>query len=142
MPTLSTAGRGRAWDVFARSRSTLDALEHLVGGVGTAILAFIALLGLAATALLCLVGLGLLLAPTALRGLHVVADRERARLSHWGPELIGPEPPPPGLRAVLASPATRRELGWVAGHATLGLLLGVIGLSLAFYAVQDLAFPL
>ncbi|WP_433359209.1 sensor histidine kinase [Streptosporangium sp. CA-115845] len=134
--------RARPWGVLARSRTALDGLDHLVGGLSTAILALIVLLGLAVTALLCLVGVGLLLAPTALRGLRTVADRERARLSRWGPEIIAREPPPPGLRAALASPATWRELGWSVGHTTLGMFLGLVGLTLPFRAVLDFTLPL
>ncbi|WP_372455445.1 sensor histidine kinase [Nonomuraea ceibae] len=128
--------------MLTRSRAALDALEHLVGGLGTATLALLALMGLAATAVLCAVGVGLLLAPVALRGLHGAAGRERARLSRLGPEFVGPGSPPAGLRAELASPVTRRELCWLATHASLGLLLGVAGLTLPFSAVRDLAFPL
>jgi signal transduction histidine kinase len=132
----------RPWSLVALARASLDGIEHLVSGFGTAILALIMLLALAATALLCLVGVGVLLAPAVLRGLHAVADRERARLSRWGVELIGPEPPPPTLRAALANPSTRRELCWVAAHTTLGLVLAVIGLTLPFSAIRDLTFPL
>jgi hypothetical protein len=32
------------WDVFARARATLDALEHLFSGLGTVALALVALL--------------------------------------------------------------------------------------------------
>ncbi|WP_440065525.1 sensor histidine kinase [Streptosporangium sp. OZ121] len=132
----------RRWDVFARARTTLDAFEHLVGGLGTTVLALVALLLVAATALACLVGVGLLLVPATLRALRAVADRERARLSRWGPEIIGPEPVPPGLRAALTDPATRRELGWVVVHATLGLFLSLAGLTVSFGAVTNTTFPL
>jgi signal transduction histidine kinase len=126
----------------ARARTTLDALEHLAGGLGTAILALVALLWLVAVAVACLAGVGLLLAPSALRAVRAIADRERARLSRWGPEVVGPEPAPTRLRAAIADPATRRELGWSASHATLGLIIGLIGLTLPLDALRDGTFPL
>jgi len=43
---------------------------------------------------LSVVGVGLVVAPGALRGVRTVADRERARLSRWGPEIPPPEPSP------------------------------------------------
>ena len=135
-------GPADRWDVFARVRATLDALERLIGGFGTAILALVALLGVIVTALACLVGVGLFLVPVTLRGVRVVADRERARLSQWGPELIGPESVPSGLRAAFADRTTRRELAWVGVHASLGLLLGALALTLPASAVRDGAFPL
>jgi hypothetical protein len=55
---------------FARGRLVLDAFEHLVGGPGTA--------------LLCLVGVGVPVAPGVLGMVRLVADRERARLSRRG----------------------------------------------------------
>src|SRR5262245_48754324 len=97
--------RARRWAGVARARTALDALEHLVGGLGTAILALAALVWLVAVALACLAGVGLLLAPTAIRAVRAIADRERARLSRWGPEIIGPEPVPARLRAAIADPA-------------------------------------
>src|SRR5690349_17186604 len=119
-----------------RARVSVDALEHLVGGLGTALLALAALLWVLAVALSCLVGAGLLLAPSAVRIVRAVADRERARLSRWGVELIGPPPLPAGLRAALRDEAVRREFAWLAGHATFGFLLGLLGLSLPLYAVE------
>jgi len=47
------------------------------------VLALVALLMVIGTALTCLVGVGLLLVPAALRGLRAITDRERARLSRW-----------------------------------------------------------
>ncbi|MYS32184.1 sensor histidine kinase, partial [Streptomyces sp. SID7804] len=69
--------------------------------MGTGLLALLALLWLTLTAVTCLLGVGLVLLPSALHAVRAVADRERARLSRWGPELIGPAPLPAGLRAAL-----------------------------------------
>ncbi|SDG21367.1 Signal transduction histidine kinase [Sinosporangium album] len=129
-------------DVYARGRATLDALERLVGGCGTGIVAMIALLLLAATALLCLIGVGLLLVPAALRELRAVADRERARLSRWGPGLVGPGTTPSRLRDAVADRAVRRELGWLVIHAGSTALLGALALVLPVEALTSAAFSL
>jgi signal transduction histidine kinase len=144
MPTLESRSSrpGSARRRFGSARATLDAAEHLVGGLGTAVLALVMLLAVLATAILAVIGVGLLIAPRLLRALRVVADRERARLSRWGPEVIGAPPVPSGLRAALADSTTRRELGWVAAHATGGLALGLIGVTIPLYAVRDVSFPL
>ncbi|WP_406673961.1 sensor domain-containing protein [Nonomuraea sp. N2-4H] len=135
--------RARARGLSARARTTLDGIEHLVGGIGTGALALLALVGLILVGVACLVGVGLPLLPTALRALRAVADRERARLSRWGPdELISPDPVPDGWREAIARPASRRELAWVVPHATIGLLIGFMGLTLPFSAVRDLLYPL
>ncbi|MBB5775521.1 sensor histidine kinase [Nonomuraea jabiensis] len=142
MPTPDP-GPLRRWDVAARTRATLDALEHLVGGVGTAILAILAVFAVAVTALACLLGVGLFLVPTALHVLRAVADRERGRLSRWGPDVvISPDPVPSELRAAITNPASRRELCWALVHASFGLLLGALGMTLPLSAVRDLTFPL
>ncbi|GGP73309.1 histidine kinase [Streptomyces calvus] len=139
-PAVGRPGRPTA--ASARARAALDALEHLVGGMGTGLLALLALLWLTLTAVTCLLGVGLVLLPSALHAVRAVADRERARLSRWGPELIGPAPLPAGLRAALADRAVRREARWVCSHATYGLLLGLIGATLPLNAAHDTAFPL
>ena len=111
MPTLISrpAGAAARWDVVARARAALDALEHLVGGLGTAVLALVALLWLVVTALTCLVGVGLLLVPAALR---VAARRRRPGTRPAVPLGAGdhrPGPAPAGLRAAVARP--RRPAG-------------------------------
>jgi signal transduction histidine kinase len=126
----------------ARARLTLDSLEHLVGGLGTAVLALVALFSVLATAILCLVGVGLVLAPVTLRVVRAVTDRERTRLSRWGREIVSPEPVPARLADAVRDPAIRGELGWLAWHATFGLLLGAVGLSLPLYAIRDGSYPL
>ncbi|MFD9440928.1 sensor histidine kinase [Streptomyces sp. NPDC060006] len=118
------------------------ALGQLIGGLGTAALALAVLFWLAVAAVTSVVGVGLLMAPAALRALHSLADRERHRLARWGPEVIGPDPAATRLRLALVDPATRRELRWLARHGTLGLLLGMIALLLPLMAVRDALFPL
>ena len=122
--------------------AAVEALGHLAGGLGTAVLALAVLVLLAVTAVTGLVGVGLLMAPLALRALHAVAGRERSRLTRWGPEIAAPDPPPARLRLAVADLTTRRELRWLAGHATLGLLLGLIGVLLPLFAARDTTFPL
>ncbi|MFI0353427.1 sensor histidine kinase [Actinomadura sp. 9N407] len=136
-----TRRTGRA-SALKRARAVLDALEHLVGGLGTALLAFMVLAWVVLVALLCAVGVGLLLARTLPRLIRAPAERERARLSRWGPEIIAMGPAPPQVRMALADPVIRRELRWLAAHGTLGLALGGGGATLAMQAVQDVTYPL
>ncbi|MFD5279882.1 sensor histidine kinase [Streptomyces rubrogriseus] len=123
-------------------RAARAATGQLVGGLGTAFQALGVLVLLAVAAVTAPAGLGLLLAPGALRALHALARRERERLSGRGIEIVPPDPPPTRLRLALADPTTRRELGWLVRHATLGLLLGLLGLLLPLCAVRDTTFPL
>lgn len=132
----------RPWDVFARGRVTVDAVEHLAGGLASAVLAAMTLVFVAVVAVLCLVGVGLPLAPAALRGVRAAADRERARLSAWGPEVLGPAALPERLRDAARDTGVRRELRWLLCHATSGLLLGLMGLTLPLATVRDATFPL
>ncbi|MCX4233699.1 sensor histidine kinase [Streptomyces ortus] len=122
--------------------AAVAALEQLVGGLGTAMMALLVLLWAAVTAVASLVGVGLLMAPLVLRALHGLAGRERGRLGRWGPEVLGPDPAPTALRLAVVDPTTRRELRWLARHATLGLLLGLCGLLLPLLALRDTLFPL
>ncbi len=103
------------------SRRILTAWRELTGGLGTALLAWGTLLALPVLAL------------TGLGPLHTLADRERTRLSRWGPGVVQPAP---------GRATTRRELAWLLVHATSGFLLGVVGVLLPIYAVRDLTFPL
>jgi signal transduction histidine kinase len=125
---------GMSW-VRRQVRASVDALEHLVGGLG-------ALLFALAVALTAAVGIGLPVAHGALRAVRSVADRERGRLSRWGPAVLPPGPVPAGLRTAIRDPFVRRELGWLPLHAIAGFLVGVLGLALPLYAVQDFTFPL
>ncbi|MFD6566127.1 sensor histidine kinase [Micromonospora profundi] len=128
--------------VRERVRISVDALEHLVGGLGTSLLALTAFLLLYLVALACVVGVGLVMVPSVLKVVRSTANRERARLSRWGFDLPMPPPAPTGLRAALRDPWVRRECAFVATHGTFGFVLGAVGLSLPLTAVQNFLFPL
>ncbi|WP_430784143.1 sensor histidine kinase [Actinoplanes sp. G11-F43] len=128
--------------LIERLRVVVDGLEHLVGGLGTALLALLALAWTLLVAAASVLGVGLLLAPTVPRITRAVADRERARLTRWGPPVVGPPPLPATTREALRDPAVRRETAWMTGHGTIGLLLGAIGISMPVYAVEYASFPL
>ncbi|MFF4347360.1 sensor histidine kinase [Streptomyces sp. NPDC001530] len=145
IPQDATAGdRGAGLkDTVVRTLSAAGAaIGQLASGLSTAFLALLVLLWLAVTAVTSVVGVGLLMAPALLRTLHALADRERERLGRWGHEVVAPEPPPTRLRPALVDPTTRRELRWLVRHATLGFLLGLLGVILPISAVRDTAFPL
>ncbi|WP_214401771.1 sensor histidine kinase [Pseudonocardia lacus] len=139
-PAAPTGGIRRA--TRRVSRRTLVALDQLGAGLGTTLLALVTLVGVALVAAGCLLWVGRFLVPAALQALRLAADRERARLARYGPEIVGPGPVPTGLRAAAADPTTRRELLWLVSHATVGLLLSIIALTLPLSAVTDVVFPL
>jgi signal transduction histidine kinase len=128
--------------LVARLRATVDSIEHLVGGMVTSVLAVAALMWIALTGVLCVVGVGFLLLPTIPRVVRAVAQRERGRLSRWGPEIIDPEPLPEGFRAAVRVPAVQRELAWVGSHVVVGFPLGTGGATLLLYAVTNGTYPL
>lgn len=128
---------------LGRVRVAVAALEPVALGLITSVLAGAVLLWLAVVAVLCLAGVGLLLAPSALRLLRVAANRERARLTRWGPgDVVSPGPVPARLADALRDGHVQRELAWLAVHGTVGLLIGMIGLTMPVAIVRDGAMPL
>ncbi|MBU2667387.1 sensor domain-containing protein [Actinoplanes bogorensis] len=115
-----------------RLHATVEALKRLAGGLGTSFLALGALFWLVIVVALMPVGLGFLLFPYARSTVRAVADRERARLSRHGSEILGP----------VSERLDRRELLWVVEHATVGFALGAFGLTIPLSALQDLTYPL
>lgn len=118
----------------AAVRRTLRSLEQLLGGFGTALLA----LGLLAWS----VTLGWFTSRATLGLVHGLADRERARLGRWGPEVVPPAGRAEQLRGALRDPATRAELHWLARHAMGGTVAGFLAVLAPLSAVRDLTFPL
>src|SRR5690349_4359738 len=124
-----------------RIRIAVDALEHLVGGLGTAVLALAALISLFVALVLCIGGVGIFMIPAALRTVRSSANRERHRLSRWGPEILGPPELPDRTATAIRDLAVRRELLWVLVHATVGFSEGIVGLTLPVTALQSVTFP-
>lgn len=127
--------------------AALVATKWLALGAGTAVLAVITLALLLAVAMLTMVGVGLLLAAPVLRLARRVADLERRRLTAMGGAVESPYGPVPTgwrdvWRHVRSDVSTRRDLGWLAVHATLGLALGLLPLELVSNAIQELSTPL
>ena len=123
-------------------RTRWAALRRLASGLGTASAALLLVLAGLVVALLCVVGIGLPAVTPVLRGVRSLADRERARLSRSGPDLVPAGPLPGRLRAAVPDPMLRREQRWLAIHGTAGFLLGAVGVLLPVYAVRDASFPL
>lgn len=138
-----SAARGRVGHAVARGlRGAVDALEQILAGLATGVLALLVLVVVLAVAVLCLVGVGLLLVPGTVSLARVVADRERARVSRTDRPLPPAGAPPLSLRAATRDPVVRRELAWLVVHATFGVVIGLLGLTLPLWVVQDVTFPL
>ena len=127
---------------FTHPRRSAAALLQLVGGLGTSLLFLLALLWLGLAQVLSLVGVGLLLLPGALGACHAVARYERHRLGRWGVDVVEPGPLPAGTRAALGDLQVRRELTWLAGQATVGLLCCLLAVLLPIQGVRDMTLPI
>ncbi|GAB3464119.1 sensor histidine kinase [Streptomonospora sediminis] len=115
-------------------------------GMGIAVLSYIMLAAVLTVALLCLVGIGLLLIGPTLAGVRAVADLERRRLRAIGHRVVSPYGgPPTSLPAAvrsLAAPEVRRDFGWLACNVTFGIIVAALGVQLAYNVVRYATFPL
>ncbi|MEV4898148.1 sensor domain-containing protein [Nonomuraea sp. NPDC055795] len=130
------------------TRDALEALDRLAGGLGTAVLALFLAMAWSVTLVTCLTGVGLLALPGMIGLTRSVAERERARLGRRGEPVISPYGEPAEgnwaeqMKAAWHDPSVRRDLAWVAIHATMGLVLGLAGLALPIMGLRDVTFPL
>ncbi|WP_338105961.1 sensor histidine kinase [Streptomyces coelicoflavus] len=87
------------------------------------------------SAVLCLVGVGLLVLPLELRLLRRLADGERDRLGRWATTSTASAGPHGRRRlmTMLSDPATGRDLRWAPGMMVAGTLLGLIGVVLFLF---------
>ncbi|WP_326820270.1 sensor histidine kinase [Streptosporangium sp. NBC_01756] len=124
------------------TRDAFEALDRLAGGLGTALLALAMVAGWVVVGAACLVGIGLPMVQPMLSVTRSVAERERARLGRWGEHVVSPYPATRPAKGWHSDPATWRDLIWLALHSTLGLLLGLLGITLPIMGLRDASFPL
>ncbi|MFJ4183637.1 histidine kinase [Kitasatospora sp. NPDC089509] len=119
---------------WARAARSARAAGYCATVLGQALALAVLVPVLVYSAVLCLVGAGLLVLPHELRLLRRLADRERTRLGRWAPAT-----PPAGtharrrLTAVLSDPATGRDLRWAAATVVVGTALGLLGTALFLF---------
>ncbi|MER7843992.1 histidine kinase [Kitasatospora sp. NPDC096077] len=118
----------------ARAARSARAAGYCATALGQALALAVLVPVLIYSAVLCLVGAGLLVLPHELRLLRRLADRERTRLGRWAPAT-----PPAGPHArrrlvtVLSDPATGRDLRWAAATVVVGTALGLLGTALFLF---------
>ncbi|GLZ15287.1 histidine kinase [Actinomadura sp. NBRC 104425] len=92
------------------------------------------------------VGVGLLLAPLALNGVRLFADLQRVWAAEWSGVTVArpyralPEGGPVRrLFAMLADPATWRDLLWTLLNAPIGLVLNLLPAAMVVYGLEGVA---
>lgn len=141
--TEHTSVLAEGWSVVRRAAI---ALKWLVAGFGIALLAIGVIALAVVTALLCAVGVGLLLLPAMLDLVRRVAELERRRLRAVGHPVRMPYADPPrGARAawqaIAHDPTTRRDLSWLATYAVVGFVVGAVAIQIVANGVQALTLP-
>jgi signal transduction histidine kinase len=122
--------------------ATRRALPFLLRGIGSSVVALVLLIRVLLVAVFTLVGIGWPAIPSTVRAVRRWAGGERRRVAaHTGRPVPAPYPPPdePGpasTRALLAEPATRRDLGWMLVHGLTGLVAGLLALLLPLSVVN------
>lgn len=131
----------------ATATQAVLATKWLALGAGTAILALVLVIALITVALLCLVGIGLLLLGPTLSAVRWIAQLERRRLAAMGQSVRSPYGPVPtdwhdAWQFLHADPGPRRDVAWMGIHATFGLVVGLLPLQFLSNAIQELTTPL
>ncbi|MCD0442534.1 sensor histidine kinase [Glycomyces sp. A-F 0318] len=137
---------GEATDARSLLLASLRATGYGAVGAAYGIIALYTLPLLLLTAVFAMLGVGRPLVAPMMQWVRIVAGLERRRLRWIGHEVESPyaEPidePPRTLREVRADPSARRDLLWVAAHATWGLVIGAVLLQLPFVAIHDVTYP-
>ncbi|WNV86881.1 sensor histidine kinase [Umezawaea sp. Da 62-37] len=123
------------------------AVGYLAGSGGTSVAAACSVGLLLPVFALCVVGVGLPLVPSATRAVRPLLEVERRRVSA---ALDVPVPTPyralagtsrQRVRAVLADPATWRDLAWLVLHGATGFLIAVVALGVVVSAVALVLAP-
>ncbi|MEU2255994.1 sensor domain-containing protein [Nocardia xishanensis] len=136
------------WRRFqGRLRRLPAAVGYLVVGGVTGLFALFGAMGLFVVAVLSLIGVGIPALPEAVRVLRPLAALERRRAAaRLGTPIEQVYRPITGglrerLATLVADPANRRDLGWLALHALTGFPLAALAVALPLNAVNQALIP-
>lgn len=128
--------------MLARLRDAVRSTGYAVWGAGIGLLAVLTLPVAIVVAVLWFLRVGRPLVLPSLAWLRWLTELERVRLRRLGHDVEEPLRVEGPAHEQAADPATRRELGWMVIHGTLGVLLGSIVVQLLITGVHDLTYPL
>ncbi|WP_293784075.1 sensor histidine kinase [uncultured Aeromicrobium sp.] len=137
--TTKPATRGRWSD---RLRAVLRDTGFAAWGAGTGLLALLSWPVAIIAAVLWFLRLERPTLPAALASLRWLTDLERARLRRLGHRIDEPARDDGNPVEQVVDPVTRRELGWMMIHGSVGLFLGAVVLQLLLAGLHDLTYPL
>ncbi|RIQ34118.1 sensor histidine kinase [Jiangella rhizosphaerae] len=128
--------------------ATRRALPFLLRGLVSSAVALVLLIRVLLVAAFTLIGVGWPAIPSTVRAVRRWAGDERRRVAAWtGRPVPAPYPPPipddPAIptRALLAEPATRRDLAWLLVHGLTGLVAGFLAILLPLSVVNAAVVP-
>ncbi|WP_330183994.1 sensor domain-containing protein [Nocardia sp. NBC_01503] len=133
--------------VATRVRAMPGALWYLGMGAITSLVSIFAVVGLLIIGAACLVGVGIPVMPEAVKVVRPLVRLDRWRAGKYlGREIPVPYQPLEGgwreqWATLVRDPANRRDLGWLAWNAAVGLVLGVLAVALPISAVVKIVGP-
>ncbi|SDU11449.1 sensor histidine kinase [Jiangella alkaliphila] len=144
--------------VRAAAGDTRRALPFLLRGLASSAVALVLLIRVLLVAVFTMIGVGWLAIPSTVRSVRRWAAGERRRVAGYTgrpvpppydppaePDALGAHGAPGGpavpARELLAEPATRRDLGWLAFHGLTGLVVGLLALLLPLSVVNAAVVP-
>lgn len=127
---------------MARLRDAVRGTGYAAYGMGLGMLALVTLPLAIVVAVLWFLRVGRPLVLPSLDWLRWLTRAERARLRRLGRPVEDQARLGGGPEEQVMDAVTRRELGWLAIHGTLGTMLGAIVLQLLLVGLHDLAYPL
>ncbi|MGH1563315.1 sensor domain-containing protein [Mumia sp. DW29H23] len=130
---------GPASRVIVRVRRAVTSTGYALYGAGIGLVALFTIPALLLIGVLWFLRVGQPLVRPTRQSVRWVADLERRRLRRLGHDVVDPHVLGAGAED---DAVTRRELGWLVVHGTLGLILGAAVLQLVLITVHDLTYPL
>ncbi|ATY14760.1 sensor histidine kinase [Amycolatopsis sp. AA4] len=116
-------------------RSWWSGLRYLLVGAATSFLAMLLFFAMAVVLMTCLIGVGIPALPVALKLIRRPLRFERRRA---GRRLDEPIAEPYANVSPIRDPASLRDLAWLAVHAVVGFLVGILAFGLPLGGVRQI----